>query len=162
MLALKNLESPLWEQWLSNGRYTKTVRKVKPTQLEHWSEEWEWEKVGAAAAGTPMLYSEFPKKLRSAQVTGWSDKVLASETKENSEGIVICINSDLEMSPGKAAAQAAHALMKYSLVKEITSESVIQVEEISFSVELPESDFWVQDAGLTEIPAGSWTACVRH
>lgn len=97
--------------------------------------------------------------------------------KKNSELVMyIIINKDLKMSPGKTAAQAAHACTNY-LVNTMNGSSAFEKNRLSEwyndsqkkivlgahqkTMEKLEKDsrsFSIHDNGLTEIPSGSLTA----
>lgn len=154
------IESEMWEPWFA-GKFTKTVRKVKASQLETWCEEWGWERSGFAAAGAPMFYEDFPGKLSKARVEGWAASVHPwDESLDTSDpDILITMNSELSMTPGKACAQAAHALVG---LQRKTQESLqglkVKVVSVPFSTLTEKPDILIVDSGLTEIAPGSATA----
>ena len=79
--------------------------------------------------------------------------------------LVYLVNKDLEMSPGKIASQVAHASMlaMRELLKRNGDETSLPViilfaKEQDMMVET--SIAYVNDAGRTEVPAGSLTVVV--
>lgn len=158
--AYETLEHENWDRWLS-GRFAKSVRKVKPSQLDSWSQEWGWGQRRYAAAGVPTAYEDYVPRLSKARVEGWSDSVLPWDDSldETNPDVLITLNVDLGMTPGKAAAQAAHALMSLRLREGSSFQEVkVRLVETSFNdlTVLPEKV--IVDAGLTEIAPGSATA----
>mgnify|MGYP001940760817 CR=1 FL=1 len=169
--AFKTLPSDRWAEWTSGGHYRKTVRKVKASQLETMTEELGLAKFGCAAASVPMKYPEFPKKIASAQVSGWDDKVFPvrdmDSMYQSGKIITIYLNSALGMSAGKSAAQAAHALIQkeisYPGSTEGKSVRIIEAdisEKVIGELKDAEGRVRIYDAGLTEIPEGSLTAVI--
>lgn len=162
-----------WEEWV-NGRFTKTVRRASPKAFAKLS-------AGApsgtviigsaeAAAFDPQRYDDMPRALRSLQVSG--TQLPPGDPVRASPGMpLIVLNQDLDMSTGKAAAQAAHALLAWYLdlapeqaaafaehpgaaVTEVPAERFRELASVSGAGPL------IVDAGLTEIDPGSATAFV--
>lgn len=165
VLAMQTIEHPNWKPWKA-AKFTKSVRKVKPAHLASWADEWGWTTYGSAAAGAPMEYNDYPSKLRKARVEGWGDDVLpwVDENTDDAD-ILITLNGDLNMTPGKASAQAAHALMRLALARPVDlGATVIKVGQRSFSEFKTLPAGTIIDSGLTEIAPYSPTAFItaRH
>ena len=163
-----------WENWVY-GRFTKTVRRAGPKSFAKLA--------GHAPSGTvavgraraiafePVSYEEMPRKIRALQVSGTQlpdgDAVPASPGAP-----VIIINADLEMSTGKAGAQAAHALLAWYLT--LSGEGRDAWCEAGSRVSVrpePGTEFaalaaaegagpLIVDAGMTEIAPDTATAFV--
>lgn len=169
---LQDPQNPDWQQWASQA-FAKSVRRANPKMfakvLEMFPEQMVSEVGKAQAVGLPPLpAADLPKLIAKLQVSGTqlpkADEVLDAE-------INIVLNKSLEMSTGKAAAQAAHAL--FAWLTEAPAESVeawLQSHAPVGIRHLPLKDFEqlsrqaagpvIQDAGRTEIEPGSVTAFV--
>lgn len=169
--ALRAVPSPAWDEWL-DGSFTKSVRKApKPHHVSEWADELGWADDGVAAAGPPALYDDYPSKVRKARVEGWDDQVLRSAWPPRpSARVEIVLNSSLDLTTGKAAAQAAHALMALLIGMDRVNYPItardLRVSEASETNILSGQSvgLWqsvIRDAGRTEIPAGSLTAVAR-
>ena len=167
-------ESEAWENWLY-GRFTKTVRRANPTTFERLAADAPSGPVAVgraqAMAFEPVTYEQMPKSLAKLQVSGtqlpddgpapWPDAAP-----------VIMLNADLDMSTGKASAQAAHALLSWYLELPF-AEQLAWAEAgwpagVRFTpgerfAELAESAWagpLIVDAGMTEIAPDTATAFV--
>ncbi|WP_413454973.1 peptidyl-tRNA hydrolase [Glutamicibacter sp. FR1] len=169
---LQDPQNPDWQQWASQA-FAKSVRRANPKMfakvLEMFPEQMVSEVGKAQAVGLPPLpAADLPKLIAKLQVSGTqlpkADEVLNAE-------INIVLNKSLDMSTGKAAAQAAHAL--FAWLTEAPAESVeawLQSHAPVGIRHLPRKDFEqlsrqaagpvIQDAGRTEIEPGSVTAFV--
>ena len=169
---LQDPQNPDWQQWASQA-FAKSVRRANPKMfakvLEMFPEQMVSEVGKAQAVGLPPLpAADLPKLIAKLQVSGTqlpkADEVLNAE-------INIVLNKSLEMSTGKAAAQAAHAL--FAWLTEAPAKSVeawLQSHAPVGIRHLPRKDFEqlsrqaagpvIQDAGRTEIEPGSVTAFV--
>ena len=110
-------DSEAWENWLY-GRFTKTVRRANPSAFERLAGEAQSGPVtvgrAKAAAFEPVRYEDMPKQLAKLQVSG--TQLPEDEPAPRAEGApLVVLNADLQMSTGKAAAQAAHALLSWYL-----------------------------------------------
>lgn len=168
-------QDPAWGLWLS-GAFAKTVRRAQPAVLaraealggvRHTSAD------GATAVALPpSRYCHLPPFVAKAQVqglvrdepipTGWPDT-----------GMWVCLRSDLGMTTGKAAAQAAHALMAAALdeaglepagLRTVAAQASFAwvtrdtFDDLAASTDSVSVLAAVTDAGRTEIPAGTQTA----
>lgn len=182
-----------WQGWLS-GSFTKSVRRVKkPQQLERLRSlglSFVEQSAGAdglsgqalvtAIAFEPMEYDDFPRELRSLQVAGLQGTVetLAfSHGPHDAAGPVVELNAAAQMSTGKAAAQAAHALCAWLLLQgEATRLAWAAVPALGIATSSdfatdpamhrgapvpPEQLLVIRDNGLTEVEPGTATARVR-
>ena len=169
---LQDPQNPDWQQWASQA-FAKSVRRANPKMfakvLEMFPEQMVSEVGKAQAVGLPPMPAvDLPKLIAKLQVSGTqlpkADEVLDAK-------INIVLNKSLEMSTGKAAAQAAHAL--FAWLTEAPAESVeawLQSQAPVGIRHLPRKDFEqlsrqaagpvIQDAGRTEIEPGSVTAFV--
>nr|WP_256127950.1 peptidyl-tRNA hydrolase [Arthrobacter sp. SDTb3-6] len=123
----------------------------------------------ARAAGLPPLPAEaLPKLLAKLQVSGTQ---LPAGEPLALQPLAIVLNGSLDMSTGKAAAQAAHALFAWVLEAKPAAVEAWVADGCPLSVrELPAKEFRkgarksagpvIQDAGRTEIEPGSATAYV--
>jgi peptidyl-tRNA hydrolase len=72
------------------------------------------------------------------------------------------VNDDLHMSKGKIASQVSHvAMMMGDKYKTIGKAIILKVPESNLKIlkDLIQESFFIEDAGLTEVPKGSLT-CV--
>lgn len=108
-----------------------------------------------------MYYDDFPGKLSKARVEGWADLVHPWDEALDfvDPDVMITLNSELSMTPGKACAQAAHALVALQLrTPESLYEAKVNVTSIPFTSLSEKPDILIVDSGLTEIAPGSATA----
>lgn len=169
---LKDPENPDWQVW-ADGAFAKSVRradakmfaKVLATFPEHVLAT---VGEGCAVGLPPMPAANLPKLLAKLQVSGTQ---LPQGTSLPEQPLTIVLNASLEMSTGKAAAQAAHALLAWVLEsKPAAVEAWVAGGFPVGVVELPAKEFRkgsrqsagpvIQDAGRTEIEPGSTTAYV--
>ena len=182
-----------WQTWLGSS-FTKSVRRVKkPSQLDKlrslglpFTEETtgadglSGEQQVTALAFEPMEYDDFPRELRSLQVTGLQGTAQTFAFSRRSPWApampVIELNAEAEMSTGKAAAQAAHALCAWLLLQDektqlawasvpalgITTASTFTSNPILVKNRPAKADdiIVIQDNGLTEVAPGTATARV--
>lgn len=173
MMASPDQPDPVWTAWLSGGHMRKSTRRAKPALFASLSTRGEntcqqygttWSVHGAAAASAPVLIPEMPGKIRSTQVSGWTVQPDPQRTEPDPQaaGLHIYLDRALELSTGKACAQAAHAATLAVLEHGPALPMPIHVHEVTFGRDL--IDFepdWIriQDAGLTEV-APETTTCL--
>lgn len=172
--------NPNWGAWLA-GQFTKTVRRAKNGQFAAATNL----ATGSAVCGTasalaldPVRYRDLPQTVRKLQVsgtdfprTGWQPLSALPD------GVpVLVVNEDLNMSTGKVAAQASHALLGWYLSEPESIRAVWRHAEMPFVVtgahggevchwHASEPQLIIEDAGRTEIPSGSLSVAVyicRH
>lgn len=169
-------DSQAWENWLY-GRFTKTVRRANPSTFERLAAEAPSGPVSVgraqAIAFEPVTYGEMPKKLAKLQVSGTQ---LPDEPPAPQPDTAPCVilNLDLEMSTGKAAAQAAHALLSWYLALPLPEQlawehagwpAAVQFIPGARFTELaagPGAGPLIVDAGMTEIAPDTATAFVAR
>ena len=161
-----------WEDWVT-GRFTKTVRRAGPKPFAKLcaAAPSGIVRIGKAeaAAFEPQRYEDMPRALRALQVSGTQ---LPDTEPVPATGVpLIILNQDLAMSTGKAAAQAAHALLAWYLELDTRRKQEWAAHPGAAVQENPQTVFRRQsrqpgagplivDAGLTEIDPGSPTAFV--
>lgn len=169
---LKDPENPDWQVW-ADGAFAKSVRradakmfaKVLATFPEHVLAT---VGEGRAVGLPPMPAANLPKLLAKLQVSGTH---LPQGAPLPKQPLSIVLNASLEMSTGKAAAQAAHALLAWVLESKPAAMEAWAANGFPVGiVELPAKEFRkgslqsagpvIQDAGRTEIEPGSTTAYV--
>ncbi len=171
---LQDQRNPDWEYWAA-GAFAKSVRradakmfaKVLATFPHH-----ALAKVGEGSAVglPPMPADDLPKLLAKLQVSGTQ---LPEGTPLAAQSLTIVLNASLEMSTGKASAQAAHALFAWALESQPAVVETWMAADYPLSVaELPAKEFRkgarksagpvIRDAGRTEIAPGSTTAYVTR
>ncbi|WP_343318893.1 peptidyl-tRNA hydrolase [Arthrobacter sp. TMP15] len=169
---MREPENPDWQQWAA-GAFAKSVRradaktfaKVLTAFPEHALVS-----VGQASAMAlaPMPSANLPKLLAKLQV---SSTTLPAGDPLPPQTLTIVLNGSLEMSTGKAAAQAAHALFAWVLQAKPFTVEAWAADGFPLGIQkLPAKDFRkgarksagpvIQDAGRTEIEPGSTTAYV--
>ncbi|MCC3267626.1 peptidyl-tRNA hydrolase [Arthrobacter gengyunqii] len=167
-------EDEAWDNWVY-GRFTKSVRRAGPKVFEKMAASAPSGTVvvgrAKAVAFEPVSYEEMPKKLRALQVSG--THLPDGEPVPGSQGTpLIVVNADLEMSTGKAGAQAAHALMAWYLTLSAEERTAWYDDGGRASVRLaagaefealakaPGAGPLIVDAGMTEIAPNTATAFV--
>ena len=124
--------------------------------------------VGSVRAFVPSAVSEVPHSIAKLQIKG--TEIEPGEVRPlDSEAPLIALDTSLQMSAGKAAAQAGHASMLLAAARE--TSWVQQWAQAGFPLnvrELPREEFAelaarpetvaVRDAGFTEVAPGSTTA----
>lgn len=160
---------PIWSEWLDSGP-AKSVRKVKGAS--HLDKILDWAadtrtpvaRVNGTIALCPMRYEHMPSWVRGAQV----NSVAFPNTPATNDDGEITIHVLSELSTGKAAAQAAHALWAWHL--DYASWSPAQQLRISFLdqealthvAQNTPGAIPVVDIGLTEVSYGTLTAVATH
>lgn len=155
-----------WEAWLAGGHMRKSVRKASGAVLAAAAALEGSVRAGRAVALAPELIGALPSKIRRTQVSGWSVEADPARTAPDPEapGLHVALEQDLQMSTGKACAQAAHAAVMAVEAGQWAPGTPIHVHERA----LDDTDTQgsprrsvVRDAGLTEVAAGSLT-CVAY
>ena len=163
-----------WENWVV-GRFTKTVRRAGPKVFEKMAAHAPSGTVvvgrAKAVAFEPVTYEQMPKKLRGLQVSG--THLPDGDPVPWAPGTpLIVVNEDLEMSTGKAGAQAAHALLAWYLTLPVqdrgawldgggrASVRLAAKTEFEALAQEPGAGPLIVDAGLTEIAPNTATAFV--
>ena len=165
-------ENPDWQLW-ANGAFAKSVRRPDAKMFAKVRTAFPGHVLAtvgrASAVGLPpMPAAKLPKLLAKLQVSGTQ---LPPGELLPAQPLTIVLNASLEMSTGKAAAQAAHALFAWLLKsKTVAVEAWVDAGCPVGVVELPAKEFRkgsrksagpvIQDAGRTEIEPGSSTAYV--
>lgn len=168
-----------WKTWL-DGRFTKSVRRADVKAYSKVVSELHGEATEAvvgrarALAFRPAPYEQYPKVLSRLQVSG-THLPQVSGTRRASDGTapnpIIVLNADLEMTTGKAAAQASHALFAWFLTLDEGTQRAWADKLTGNVLFLDAEDFRdfavkavpgsiIVDAGLTEIAPSSMTAYV--
>lgn len=169
---LREPDNPDWRQWAS-AAFGKTVRRADAKMFAKVLAAFPdhvLAMVGEASAVglAPMPAAALPKLLAKLQVSGTQ---LPPGEPLPPAALSIVLNASLEMSTGKAAAQAAHALFAWVLEAKPAAVEAWVADGFPLSVlELPAKEFRkgarksagpvIQDAGRTEIEPGSTTAYV--
>lgn len=115
----------------------------------------------------PYKLSEVPAEIRKLQLTGLVTVDEPVEKVLDPNTLVISFNPHVELSTGKAAAQAGHAaqlfVMKAPIEKVDGWFNAGKPIAIVNSPDFDDTDFDIEvhDAGFTEIPAGTRTAIAK-
>lgn len=144
------------EAWMKSD-YRKTVRSAKPSMLTRLkAESASWQEYESALAYTPCRYDEFSKTMRRGQVSGWENKVIpmTDPTLHESPSGVLHISKQASMTPGKLAAQAAHAAV--FMARDYGLDSLLQINLV-YSDLLPEEGYVIRDNGHTEVEPDTHT-----
>ena len=165
-----------WDTWLS-GAFTKSVRRAKPALFEKLANP----AVGIAArveiAGSralayrPIRYADLPRELSRLQVSGTDFTRLTSDPLPDrltaQSPVAVVVSEDL--TTGKAAAQAAHALFAWVLDARPRARAAWLAQPAATSVTLASPDrvkvlsggrgaVPIHDNGYTEVEPGTLTA----
>lgn len=165
-----------WDSWLA-GPFTKSVRRAKPTQVEALAAlpgalvVRSPEGAGTAVGFPPVRYDELPREISRLQVSGTD---LPREEHGDEHDLVHDERSPLtlavrdDLTTGKAAAQAAHALFAWALTADadvlaaweeapLVPVRLVQpalLERLAVSAgAVP-----IRDSGLTEVEPDTLTA----
>lgn len=164
--AWKNMD--LWQTWFESSDYAKTVRRANRSTFDKLAGDPSGHPVtvgdAAAIAFTPVDSAAMPKPLAVLQVSGTILPETPSTAPAADHAPTIVLNASLGMSTGKAAAQAAHALVDHSLetTRSPRDCAIIWRDEPEFEKGIEGGLSVIRDAGRTEIAAGSVTAYIER
>ncbi len=169
---LQDPGNPDWRTW-ADGAFAKSVRRADAKMFAKVLADFPEHVLATVGEGRavglpPMPAANLPKLLAKLQVSGTQ---LPKGTSLPAQPLSIVMNASLEMSTGKAAAQAAHALLAWVLESKPAAVQAWAANGFPVGVvELPAKEFRkgarqsagpvIQDAGRTEIEPGSTTAYV--
>lgn len=169
---LQDPGNPDWQMW-ADGAFAKSVRRADAKMFAKVLADFPDHVLATVGEGRavglpPMPAANLPKLLAKLQVSGTQ---LPKGTSLPAQPLSIVMNASLEMSTGKAAAQAAHALLAWVLESKPAAVQARAAGGFPVGVvELPAKEFRkgarqsagpvIQDAGRTEIEPGSTTAYV--
>lgn len=157
-----------WVTWVGE-RFTKSVRRMRrPAEIRRVDElratvEHETIVSGTASATAfaPMAYPDFPPALSKLQVSGL-DCERTGDDPRDPEAPAVVLSESVEMSTGKTAAQAAHALGLWVLAID-AEERRAWAEHPRVTIEhgpIKLGPLTIIDSGLTEIAPHIPTALV--
>lgn len=152
-----------WNLWLK-GKFTKSVRRASADTIEkiiryptrHYHRV--TCNTSQAAAFNPM--TEFPKDIARCQVSGTDFPRMGFKDPLDKGHLIIAINPTVEMTTGKTAAQAAHALFGYYLKNpNVKNDPFVFTEdrEVFEILKKKEESVLIHDAGLTEVEPNTLT-----
>lgn len=169
---LQDPDNPDWHEWAA-GAFAKTVRRADAKMFAKVLAAFPGHALatvgeGRAAGLSPMPADDLPKLLAKLQVSGTQ---LPEGPPLPPQPLTIALNAALDMSTGKAAAQAAHALFAWLLQAKPAVVQAWIADGFPLGVApLSAKDFRkgarksagpvIADAGRTEIEPGSTTAYV--
>lgn len=162
---------PEWEAWLG-GPFAKSVRRADQralVQVRQSVPHVEVQMHGAVAVATrPYAYAELPRPLARLQVAG-TDLPREEVPRCAAPLFVVRLAASLDMTTGKSAAQAAHAV--FSVVRDVLSPDdrarwledpsrfdVVAAGDDDVATSAVCAPVVIRDAGHTEIAPGSLTA----
>lgn len=169
---LRDRDNPHWRPWAADA-FGKTVRRADAKMFAKVLAMFPEHALATVGEGTavglpPMPAAALPKLIAKLQVSG--TQLPAGEPLPPAP-LSIVLNASLEMSTGKAAAQAAHALFAWVLEAKPAAVEAWAAEGFPLGVmELEAKEFRkgagksagpvIRDAGRTEIEPGSTTAYI--
>jgi len=172
--VLSNHVSSSVEEWVNAG-YRKHARRAKTKDFEKVLTVIPGELLetpfGRVYATVPLRQSVLPAELKRLQMSNF--KVNSRNLKGYSAPVTVTLNEDLHMSFGKSVVAAAHAAqLLISNVLAFRNDSALDLWEndgfpvsvIRGRVASPDENanaVLVKDYGLTEVPAGSFTASAQ-
>ena len=121
----------------------------------------------AVACFVPMKASEQPPEIRKLQLSGFDLDRDLDQVDQPLPYLSIVLEQDLDMSSGKAIAQACHAAQlafrylddaEYEMWKASGFKTAVRRADVEKVISEHACPVVVRDAGFTEIPAGSVTA----
>lgn len=155
-------------RWM-DGRIRKLMKRVKPSSWDALIDELYPHHVGVSGSAevavfAPMRVTDQPDKVRKAQMSG-----LVIQNQEpavtSTPYLQIVVDSTLGMSTGKLVAQTCHAAQLFlmrgpeeQVTQWLDTGASVRVERVDRFPDLTTQTVVIQDAGFTEIPAGSVTA----
>lgn len=151
-------QSDVWSRWYA-GSQTKSVR-VAQTQAQQARALEALPHVSSrvdnvtAHAFTPMDIAAH-REIKKSRVAGFQRDVIRTESHPDDPKALVYVASDLGMSTGKAAAQAAHAFCGLTGRVDPSRVGVIWCPSSQFPID---PLITIRDNGLTEIKPGSLTA----
>lgn len=156
-------------QWVK-GRIRKITKRAKNSAWKTVTENTVF--IGEAdgvqvAVFAPMRMSTQPDYVRKLQVSGFSAPFVNTAIPD-ADQLTITVDERLQMSTGKTLAQAGHAVQLFLAHAELLKiedwlqhgASVALVKTTELDAEA--ADVFIQDAGFTEIPAGSITCTASY
>lgn len=163
---------PAWERWLQEAP-AKSVRKVKAPghldQVEEWARAADvpHARREGILALVPMAYEQMPPRVRGAQVQGVNFPRRSPAADDGGAPASLEVLTRADLSTGKAAAQAAHALWawrrrdptwtpRHGVEVAFVSPAEIAVAAAAADVAV------VHDGGFTEVSPGTLTAVARR
>ncbi|MEV8306522.1 aminoacyl-tRNA hydrolase [Streptomyces flavidovirens] len=175
------------ERSLGEGEWAETMRLWQDARIRkvvRRARGGEWRKASALPGITvtgqaaevrvfpPVLLDGWPKELAKLQVSGTDLDDPQPPGPATADGAVLWMSPDLDMSAGKAMAQAGHgAQLAWWELSEVERKAW-QAAGFPLSVRTPEAGRWreltasglpiVRDAGFTEIAPGSCTVVADH
>lgn len=166
-LMVNLFDSGKWENTLKlwmKGRIRKVVRKARGSAWVNISQNMDTVTANQGnvtmVACEPHRLDELDSLLKKQQVQGINFTPAVTQNKVET-GFNIAVNPILEMSSGKTLAQVAH-VAQIAILEE-PKERLKQWVDLGCPVNvvnwdvIPYGSHQIRDAGLTEIPAGSYT-----
>lgn len=160
-------EDPRWKQWLDSAP-AKSVRRIKaPSHLEQaleWAREHEAPHVlhDGVLSLVPMAYDDMPRRVRGSQVNGVDYP--RSEGGAPAADVQVTLLEDL--TTGKAAAQAAHAVWAWALEypewDPLTGIDLYFTDAPGLAQAAATGESAIRDGGFTEVEPGTLTAVVNR
>lgn len=159
LLSIVDQDDAVVHKWVSSGQ-RKTVRRVKSAaKLDKVAALDHTLLLDGVCVAVLQRYDEFDAALKSAQVSGWAkyEQTFASWHTSPTFGTVL-VNKDVDMSPGKLAAQVAHVLVSQYMD---TGVFLLRDETVAIEFapqdEVEKSRWVIRDNGHTEVAPGSVT-----
>lgn len=161
-----------WRSWLS-GPFTKSVRRADPRKLDATATAHGGALVtvgrSRAAAFRPVRYDNLPRDLRHLQVSGTDLPRTDAAAPATGAGLPVCVSVWDELTTGKAAAQAAHALFAWARRTTGAQLAVFAANPTALRVLLRPADelaglasfdgaIPIRDTGFTEVAPNTLTA----
>lgn len=158
-LVKDNRDHPAVVEWMS-GRFTKTVRRLKSSDMDWLTSrgvEFPYRNARAIAM-IPCAYDDFSSRMKRGQVAGTDFEKQGTSSIEKSSDTTVWVLDTL--TTGKAAAQAAHALVALGDdLPRYTLPNLYFVDAPTLAmVGTAEDAVSINDSGLTEVEPGTLCA----
>jgi peptidyl-tRNA hydrolase len=160
-------DDPVWDVWLGEAM-AKSVRRADAKTFRKVQEQVPGSTLvvvgdAAAVAFPPMPNDALPKVLSRLQVSGTTLPRHDAAPASAAGSVDVLISEDLNMSTGKAAAQAAHAFLLWvgSALDDVTATPRVRfvaADDLVRAATTHGDAAVIEDAGRTEIAPGSLTA----
>jgi len=159
-------EDPVWQAWFDEAM-AKSVRRADVKTFRKLQSQFAGTVTtsvgfGEALAFPPMPNDALPKQLSRLQVSGTTLPRLDAVPATEGGTVEVLLNADLDMSTGKAAAQAAHAFVLWTAAQNFERRSphvrFVPAATLASAAASRDDAVVIEDAGRTEIAPGSLTA----
>ena len=149
--------------WYHTGQ-RKTIRRVKSTtKLDTIAIPPDIVYTHHVCVAPLQRYSEFPRAIRRAQVSGWKPyEHTYAPSHDETNTVHVYVNADVQLSPGKLAAQVAHVITKRYIESNITLALDARITLHFVPSHIVDTCTWtIYDNGHTEVAPHTLTVGIN-